>query len=80
MIPRPALALAATVLLALSGCAVHVHDGDGTGRLESCDVRCNAGGHARVSCEKPRVPACRCEPEVVAACIAAQRARPASIL
>ncbi len=77
---RPALAVSAAWLL-LSGCAVHVHGEDtDAGSVESCSVRCESGTHARVTCEKPRVPACRCEPGPAAACISARRPGSLSIL
>lgn len=74
------LAVAALGLFTLGGCAVHVHDGGDNGVSESCAVRCDAGGQARVTCEKPRIPACSCEPQVAAACISAHQARPPTIL
>lgn len=63
------------VTLGLSACAIHVRDNGEDQRLETCSVHCGAGSQARVSCAKPAIPACSCEPDVAAACITAHRPR-----
>lgn len=69
------LGVLTAAVLGLSSCAVHVHDDGRADRSESCSVQCHSGGHAKVSCKKPMIPACSCEPEVAAACISAERPR-----
>lgn len=67
MIPLRMLA-AAGLALGASACSINVHD-DYRDYREACEVKCADGSRAEVSCTKPKIPACSCEPSPTAACV-----------